>query len=281
MNPRPSSSSRLEAPRRRSDGPALAVALFFGVIVAAGCQSSPSARSTSGSAAPARTVADAPPQALSLSYVEAITAGAARDAKLPLIVALHGLGDRPEHFVALFEDFPVPARVVAPHSGSPFGDGFAWFAPYGAMSDEAAPAIGKAADDVARFAGEAARARPTLGKPIVTGFSQGGALSYAVAVRHADAIAESVPISGWLPPPLWPPALPHDAPPISAFHGTADSRVPLERDRAGVEALQKLGFRVELRVSDGVDHAIPKAVKSLVFAALARACEEQQKAGAR
>jgi phospholipase/carboxylesterase len=200
---------------------------------------------------------------------------------LPLIIALHGLGDRPEHFIDLFRDFPVQARVVAPHSRSPYGDGFAWFAPVGPMSDEAAPAMGSAADDVAHFAEEAARARPTLGKPIVTGFSQGGALSYAVAVRHADAVGVSVPISGWLPPPLWPRDLPHDAPPIFAFHGTADSRVPLERDRAGADALEKVGFKVQLRVSDGVEHAIPPSVRQLVFAALATACDEQRRAGAR
>jgi phospholipase/carboxylesterase len=260
------------------------VTAVCGAFIAAsiGCQSSPSVRSTSASATPA-PVATQPsgPEPSSLPFVEATTAGAARDAALPLVVALHGLGDRPEHFIGLFEDFPVQARIIAPHSRSPYGEGFAWFAPVGPMSDESAPAMASAADDVARFALEAARARPTLGKPIITGFSQGGALSYAVAARHPDAVAASVPISGWLPPPLWPPTLPHDPPPIFAFHGTADSRVPLERDRAGADALEKVGFKVQLRVSEGVEHAIPPPVKQLVFAALATACDEQRRAGAR
>ncbi|HVW26319.1 MAG TPA: alpha/beta fold hydrolase [Polyangiaceae bacterium] len=255
----------------------LSGALLVAAVVS-GCQSSPSARATTGSGAPA-AARPAAPAKLSLDYVEVTTAGAARDAALPLVIALHGLGDRPEHFLGLFSDFPVAARVIAPHSATPFGDGFQWFAPYGATSDESAPGMAKAADDIARFAAEAARAHPTLGKPIVTGFSQGGALSYTVAARHADAIAASVPISGWLPPPLWPASLPQNAPPIFAFHGNADTRVPLDRDKSGADALQKLGYRVELKVSDGVEHVIPPAVREAVVAVLASACDEQRRAG--
>lgn len=249
-------------------------------VVAIGCQSSPSAHTTTGTGAPAAAQPSVPAK-LSLDYVEVTTAGAARDAALPLVIALHGLGDRPEHFLGLFGDFPAQARIIAPHSATPFGDGFQWFAPYGATSDESAPGMAKAADDIAQFAAEAARARPTLGKPIVTGFSQGGALSYAVAARHPDAIAASVPISGWLPPPLWPPSLTQNPPPIFAFHGDADTRVPIERDKAGAGALQKLGYRVELKVSDGVEHVIPSAVREAVVAVLASACDEQRRAGAR
>jgi phospholipase/carboxylesterase len=273
--------------RRRPSCPSPSEALLAAVCALAatsgGCQSSPSVRSTnaSGSTLPAaaKPAPAAKPVELSLPFVEATTAGAAGDAALPLVVALHGLGDRPENFIGLFQDFPVQARVVAPHSRSPYSDGFAWFPPSNPMSDESAPAMGSAADDVARFIDEAARARPTLGRPIVTGFSQGGALSYAIAVRHANAVAATVPISGWLPPPLWPHELPQGAPPIFAFHGTADARVPLERDRAGANALEELGFKVQLRVSEGVEHAIPPPVRQLVFAALATACDEQRRAG--
>ena len=191
----------------------------------------------------ARGQKPAPAEPSALPFVEATTAGAARDAALPLIVALHGLGDRPENFIGLFQDFPVAARVVAPHSRTPYGDGFERVPPSSPMSDESAPAMASAADDVARFIEEAARARPTLGKPIVTGFSQGGALSYTIAVRHAGSVAASVPISGWLPPPLWPHELPHDAPAIFAFHGTADARIRWSAIAPEPNALKDWGSR--------------------------------------
>jgi phospholipase/carboxylesterase len=199
----------------------------------------------------------------------------------PMIVALHGLGDRPDNFVALFGEFRTRARIVAPHSHDAYGDGFAWFAPFGPMSDEAAPAMAKAADEVAAFTENAAKAWPTLGKPLIVGFSQGGALSYAIAVRHADAIGGAFPIGGWLPPPLWPTARASSPLPIFAFHGNADNRVPIERDRAGVAELEKLGFAVQFNEAEGVGHAIPPPVRTPLFAALAAEVEKQRSAGPR
>lgn len=218
--------------------------------------------------------------ALSLEYLEVLTGGATNGEAEPLIVALHGLGARPDNFIDLFDDFPAKARIIAPHSHTPFSDGFQWFAPYGATSDESAPGMSKAADEVGAFIDEAAKAFPTLGTPIVIGFSQGGALSYAIAVRHPTSVAASFPISGWLPPPLFPDALPAAAPAIFAFHGNADERVPLERDQSAVSALEKLGYHVTLKIANGVPHAIPPEVRKDVFAALATEVDAQRSKGA-
>jgi phospholipase/carboxylesterase len=290
MKRRPSSPSRSErdAPGRAS--------LALGAAFVLACQSSPGVHPGGGASNPTAQAAApsvVPPTdsaalgtpkikaapgaaAPNLAFVEVVVGGASAEDPLPLVVALHGLGDRPENFVGVFEGFPVKARVVAPHSATAMGDGFAWFAPFGAMSDEAAPAMASAADDIATFATRMAALRPTLGKPLVVGFSQGGALSYAVAVRHPDAIAASFPIGGWLPPPLWPANAPHDAAPIHAFHGTADNRVPIERDRAGADKLRELGFPMELMEVEGVAHAIPPSVRAPLFAALAAACDHQR-----
>ena len=265
-------------PQSPSEGPRPRRAVAFAAACLA-CQSAPSAQSGSTAAPAAGHPAPLRHPSLSLDYVEVTTGGAGADEKLPLVVALHGLGDRPESFVLVFRTFPAKARVVAPHSRTAFSDGFQWFAPLGPMSDEAAPAMGKAADDVAAFTAEAAKAFPTAGKPIVFGFSQGGALGYSVAVRHPEAVAESVPVGGWLPPPLWPSKLPDVAPRVFAFHGSEDSRVPLERDRAGAEALRKLGFEIHFEVVDGVEHAIPPPLRDRVFDVLAKACDEQRAAG--
>lgn len=254
-------------------------------VLVVACQASPGVRpsgAASASARPAPTVkkrADAP--LLGLDYLEVMVGGAAPDGAAPMIVALHGLGDRPENFVAIFGEFRTRARIVAPHSHDAYSDGFAWFAPFGPMSDEAAPAIARAADEVAEFAEKAAKAWPTLGRPLIVGFSQGGALSYAIAVRHPDSIGGVFPIGGWLPPPLWPTSRPSSALPIFAFHGNADTRVPLARDRAGVEQLEKLGFAVHFEEVDGVGHAIPESIRAPLFAALAAECEKQRSAGPR
>jgi predicted esterase len=84
-----------------------------------------------------------------------------------------------------------------------------------------------------------------------------------------------------LPPPLWPITRVSVALPIFAFHGNADTRVPLARDRAGVEQLAKLGFAVHFEEADGVGHAIPESIRAPLFAALTAECEKQRSAGPR
>jgi phospholipase/carboxylesterase len=118
--------------------------------------------------------------------------------------------------------------------------------------------------------------RPTTGKPIVTGFSQGGALSFALAARYPQSFAAAFPLSGWFPAALWPTEKPQGAPPIIAFHGTADSLVPITRMRPGAKRLAELGFSIDVRELEGVGHTIPAAERTALFDALARACEGQR-----
>jgi hypothetical protein len=73
-----------------------------------------------------------------LGFVTRVTAGADAHARLPMIVAVHGLGDRPEDFATLFDALPFAARVVALRGVTPYGDGFTWFPPGEADRDPAA-----------------------------------------------------------------------------------------------------------------------------------------------
>ena len=62
-----------------------------------------------------------------LPYVEVVTGGAAADAELPLIIALHGRGDTAEDFAPVFRDFPARARVAVLRPPRAWGGGQAWF----------------------------------------------------------------------------------------------------------------------------------------------------------
>jgi len=211
-----------------------------------------------------------------LDYVEVMTGGATPESREPLVIALHGLGDRPERFVGVFEGFPTMARIVAPHSKTQYYEGYSWFDFRREDPDFSAPGIRKAADDVAAFATSVASRRPTIGKPIVVGFSQGGAIGFALAALHPDAISAAFPIGGWFPAALWPGHPVRGAPPIVLFHGTADPVVPVARMRPGAARLSELGFSVEVREFSGVGHAIPEQVQRALFDALAKACEHER-----
>ena len=45
------------------------------------------------------------------------------------------------------------------------------------------------AEEIARLTAQVQKGHPTRGKPILTGFSQGGILSYAMAVLHPEIYA--------------------------------------------------------------------------------------------
>lgn len=189
------------------------------------------------------------------------------DETSPVIVAIHGLGDRPQHWVEGWRSFPRKVQIVLPRAFTPHGDGYAWFPLRDTMSeDELGTAVGAAEEKLWACLSAIAAGR----RLIVTGFSQGGMLSYTLAARHADKIAHAFPVSGFCPPPLLPK---NHAPtvPVLAFHGTADKVLPIQWDRDTVAAFKANGSRVELREYEGVGHTITPEMRREWWLALADA----------
>jgi phospholipase/carboxylesterase len=217
------------------------------------------------------------PQVAGIHYLELITGGAEANAELPMIIAIHGLGDSPEGFANLLASFDRPARVILPRALDPYEPGWSWFPLRARDTDVEALAAGieRAAAALAPAIAELSEQRPTKGKPIVTGFSQGGMLSFCLAVHHGELFSAAFPVGGWLPPPLWPKpeADAKQAPPIVAFHGDADVAVKFEPTEAAVINLQKRGYRVELNSYAGVGHAIPEDMRADLFEALRTAVD--------
>jgi len=228
--------------------------------------------------APVRPVSAKP----SLELLEITTGHVGASDPAPLVVALHGLGDRPDSFADVFQGLTTDARIVLPHSKTRYSDGWAWFPPGAGTSDLGAPALLDAANTVATFIDEISAARPTLGRPIVMGFSQGGALAFTIATHHAASVGSAIAIGGWLPMALLPTARPPvNSPPILALHGTADVRVPFGATESAVARLSRLGYPVELHPFEGVGHSIPPAVRQALFERLAEACDTERRRGPR
>jgi phospholipase/carboxylesterase len=224
---------------------------------------------------PPRPAGVAEGQAAGVHYLERVVGGAKPDDRLPMVVMIHGLGDRPDSFLDVLAGSKTPARLVLPRGLDAHGDGWAWF-PYrrGVEPEVVAEGIRNAADRVAAAIGELARRRPTAGKPVISGFSQGGMISFAVAALHPGAVSAAYPLSGMLPAALRPKAPPAGpTPPLVAFHGTDDSMVPIAPARDTVAALKAHGWRAELREAAGVGHTVPAgtrdAVRALIEAAAA------------
>lgn len=231
----------------------------------AACEASPPAPAAATEPTPVPATAPAPVTG-DVVWVERVPVGMAADAALPLVIGVHGLGDGPESFCHVFDDLRAKVRVACPRAFSRHGRGWSWF-PIDADDATKAAAIGAAADRLADAIDRLAAARRAPGKPVVSGFSQGGALAFAIAVRRPASIARAVPMGGWLPEPLWPVA---GAPiaPITALHGESDARISIDRSRAAVDALASRGAAATLRAFPGVGHAIPPEVRGALYGAI-------------
>ena len=192
----------------------------------------------------------------------------ALDAPLPTVVALHGLGDAPERFVHSLDGLPGPVRIIAVGAPEPWGDeGHAWWTRRVADGDWQALGedVARAADDLAPLLASIGQRSDVCGAPVVTGFSQGGMLSFALAGRHPDTISAAVPVAGTVLEGVatgpWAPT--------RALHGTADTRVPYDRTQRAVATLQADGADVTLESFPGVEHSISRDERDRWYSLLA------------
>ncbi len=192
-----------------------------------------------------------------LRYLEHMTGGARPDERVPMIVVLHPMGGDPADLLQLLRRYRRRARLILPY-GHPSGGLYIWYD--SVREDVAASLVTREADRLATALAALIDARPTIGKPLVTGFSQGGIMTFALAVTHPEALAAAFPISGLLPLSLYPSAAlssrprPATLPPVAAFHGASDLAVPIRSARASIAELRRAGYTAELREYAGVEH---------------------------
>jgi phospholipase/carboxylesterase len=208
-------------------------------------------------------------------YLEHMTGGARPEERVPMIVGLHPMDGDPADFLPLLRRYRRRARLILPY-GHASGGMYFWF---DSVSDVAAPVVTREADRIATALAALVAARPTTGKPLVTGFSQGGMMTFALAITHPEALAAAFPIAGVLPPSLYPSAAlssvprPATLPPIAAFHGASDLAVPTQGARASIAELRQVGYTAELHEYAGLEHDISAQELREVLERIGRAAD--------
>jgi phospholipase/carboxylesterase len=234
------------------------------------------------SGADARTPAGEAGEAGAVQYLERVSGGANPGERLPMVVLIHGRGGSPERYESLAASLRARARVILPY-GEPGPKGFQWWNEKMAKTDPEVMAarVERAGGRVAAMIEDVSRRRPTAGRAVVFGHSQGGTLAYALAVRHPELVSCAFPMSGQLPHHLWPSAWNNGRPKprIFAFHGANDTQAPVDRDRATVVHLRSLGLWVEYNETQGAGHAMADMDIRSVLARIDQAAE-QEAAGA-
>ena len=176
------------------------------------------------------------------------------------IIWMHGLGADGNDFVPLVRELDLtglgPIRFVFPHAGVmpvTINGGYemrAWYDIVATDLTRREDERGLRASQVqieALIAREKARGIPAS-RIVLAGFSQGCAMALQAGVRHPEALAGLLCLSGYLPL-ADKTAAERDAAslatPIFLAHGSADPVVPLARATESRAALQALGYQVE------------------------------------
>jgi phospholipase/carboxylesterase len=200
-----------------------------------------------------------------VDFIELFPNGATEAA--PLVIAIHGMGDKPDNWIDTWKTFPQKARIALPRAFTKYGDGFSWFEFRDGMTDaEFGTEVGAAEEKLWKGIAKVAGSR----KVIVTGFSQGGILSFAMAARHPDTVAYAFPVSGSCPGPILPKNKAHAAP-LVAFHGTADNVLAFKWGKAAVDAFKEQGNDARLKEYPGVPHTITPQMHDDLWAEIQRA----------
>lgn len=191
-----------------------------------------------------------------MAYLEVITGDGPDRPDLPLVIGLHGWGATPELMAPLFSlHLEMPARVILPAAPHRWLIGYSWddWDEESEDWDAFARQYREQAVRVAALSAYLQQRYPQAGRPLLTGFSQGGTLTYAAAVFHGDRFAGFMPIAGSMAEDL-PPDIQAHAVPIRAIHGAADEVLPAEWAEHAAASLQKAGFDARLELFPDLGH---------------------------
>ena len=196
-----------------------------------------------------------------VTYIERVVGRGAGvvdpETPLPMIVDVHGYSAFPEVHGHIWNALQVPVRLVVPAGPDRALIGRSWFP---LDSEALGESIPRSTDRLAALIQDLRATRPTIGRSLVTGFSQGGVLSFALAARYPSSIAAAFPVAGWLPTELVPSGSQLKARPIViAFHDAEDGP---EWCLEAVDALRNRGWAAQAHVFPGVGHSLPNEMKA-------------------
>ena len=181
----------------------------------------------------------------------------------PVLVALHGKGDRVDRFEAeALEALPAGWALLLPSgpiprdhtAGRAIGD--SWY-----LYDGDTPAFRASLDAAEAFLLDVlreVRARGELGPAALLGFSQGAYLAGVVGVRHPDRFRAVVQVAGRLKVEMLGPLLPAArGVRFLGLHGSRDAAVKPGSSEESLAAARAAGLDAEFRAFDAAHEFTP------------------------
>lgn len=171
--------------------------------------------------------------------------------KNPLLLLLHGYGSNEEDLFSFATELPDEYYVIsarAPHTMQ--YSSYAWYAinfdeNQNKFSDNEQAKVSR--DLITTFIDELINTYPIDTENIIlTGFSQGAILSYAVALSHPEKIQKVVALSGYISEPIFEESYKkNDFSNLKIFasHGTVDQVIPVDWARKTKPFLDDLNIK--------------------------------------
>jgi len=196
------------------------------------------------------------------------------DGPFPTVLLLHGWGAN-AHDLLGFAPFLHGGRalVLCPQGmvSIPIGmgrNGYGWF-PLNPSGPTDYEAFQSGVDGLRAFLDLALERYPIdRDRLVVMGFSQGGTMAYALALREPARFSGLAALSSWLPDLLaenLPKQPEHEGFPVLVIHGTRDDRLPVERARESREALRPYGVAMTYREIEGMGHEVREEALRIIL----------------
>lgn len=170
-----------------------------------------------------------------IRYLETVRGGESND-RLPMIISFHSRGATPNGAGTFGGVSPV--RIIRPTGFNKTDSGYTWFTKSSSTQPEQLTAeMRMRSAQLAKFIKAITACRPTSGKPIVTGSSEGGHVSYLLASTQPKLVGGAVALLGYLPKGLWNAGMA----PTVGLHTTGDPTISYPRTKEFWDAMKVRG----------------------------------------
>jgi phospholipase/carboxylesterase len=198
-----------------------------------------------------------PSDGFSFSYIIKYSGNGRRSDILPMLIALHGDGDTTDNFYeTALDQFNVPVRIILIKAPILHDMGDVW--PYSASQ------FAKYGKTFSVSINKLTTTYPTVGKPILLGFSGGGTMAYYQAVKHGDSYSYIFAISGLLFKEQLAGRSCRPSAKVYAYHGKNDEVVPFSAGEVAVNLLKKRGVKINFTEFEGDHHGLFTHLKSKI-----------------
>ena len=188
----------------------------------------------------------------------------------PLFILLHGFGANMQDLASLAPAINREGYVYAcPQAPMPFqlGPGMVGYG-WTPRGPQATPQDVQNAEDALDtfFVEVMEQYQVAPGKVLLSGFSQGGGMTYRCGLRQPNLFAGLAVLSGVLPDSAQlKERLPEDrSQPIFVAHGAMDSVLPIDRGRAAHEFLESAGYRPHYKEYPMAHEISPEVLADLI-----------------